>query len=439
MSIKQNYMKFILMMLLCVSCIAISNAQEEYLSADDAVQYALEHNYNVQAAENAKAIAENNTSSFNTGQLPTVSASAGTNYNFNRVTNKINDNVEKENSNSFPFSAGVSVNYVLYDASRKLNIEQLNERVDMSDLQLRQTVESLLAGLLINYYKVAQLEQDVSVKKDNFDISKRNLTRAEYAFDYGVTNKLGVLNNEVNVNNDSIAYQIALVEFANAKRDLNVLMGRDASVDFVTDTTISFISDISLDQLRVDALQNNVFIQMADQSISIDQLSIDLARSGWMPSLSTSGGYNWRQQFFVSSPTEYLGNNGFQGGLNMSWNIFDGGRTKTAVENSKIAIESTRLYKDEIIRQIDRDILNGWQVYENALLIVESQRKNIETSQSNFERTNEKYKLGNATITTLREAQTNLLNTRLGLVQAIYSAKVFEIQLMQLAGKLTGN
>jgi len=432
-------MKFILMMLLCVSCIAISNAQEEYLSADDAVQYALEHNYNVQAAENAKAIAENNTSSFNTGQLPTVSASAGSNYNFNRVTNKVNDNVEKENSNSFPFSAGVSVNYVLYDASRKLNIEQLNERVDMSDLQLRQTVESLLAGLLINYYKVAQLEQDVSVKKDNFDISKRNLTRAEYAFDYGVTNKLGVLNNEVNVNNDSIAYQIALVEFANAKRDLNVLMGRDASVDFTTDTTISFISDISLDQLRADALQNNVFIQMADQSISIDQLSIDLARSGWMPSLSTSGGYNWRQQFFVNSPTEYLGNNGFQGGLNMSWNIFDGGRTKTAVENSKIAIESTRLYKDEIIRQIDRDILNGWQAYENALLIIESQRKNIETSQSNFERTNEKYKLGNATITTLREAQTNLLNTRLGLVRAIYQAKVYEIQLMQLAGKLARN
>jgi len=432
-------MKFILMMLLCVSGMAVSIAQEEYLSVDDAVQYALEHNYNVQAAENVKAIAENNTSSFNTGKLPTVNASAGSNYNFNRVTNKANDAVVKENSNSFPFSAGVSVNYVLYDASRKLNIEQLNERVDLSDLQLRQTVESLLSGLLIGYYRVAQLEQDVSVKKDNFDISKRNLTRAEYAFDYGVTNKLGVLNNEVNVNNDSIAYQIALVEFANAKRDLNVLMGRDASIDFTTDTTISFISDLSLDQLRADAAQNNVFIQMADQSISIDQLNIDLARSGWMPSVSANGAYNWRQQFYVNNPTEYLGNNGFTGGLNLSWNIFDGGRTKTAVDNSKIAIESTRLYKEEIARQIDRDILNGWMAYENALLIIDAQRKNIETSTSNFERTNEKYKLGSATITTLREAQTNLLNTRLGLVQAIYQAKVFEIQLIQLAGKLVDN
>lgn len=429
-------MKFILMMLLCVSSMAVSIAQEEYLSVDDAVQYALEHNYNVQAAENVKAIAENNTSSFNTGKLPTVNASAGSNYSFNRVANKINDAAVKENSNSFPFSAGVSVNYVLYDASRKLNIEQLNEKVDLSDLQLRQTVESLLSGLLIGYYRVAQLEQDASVKKDNFEISKRNLTRAEYAFDYGVTNKLGVLNNEVNVNNDSIAYQVALVEFANAKRDLNVLMGRDASIDFSTDTTISFISDLSLDQLRADASQNNVFIQMADQSISIDQLNIDLARSGWMPSVSANGAYNWRQQFYVNDPTEYLGNNGFTGGLNLSWNIFDGGRTKTAVDNSKIAIESTRLYKEEIARQIDRDILNGWMAYENALLIIDAQRKNIETSQSNFERTNEKYKLGSATITTLREAQTNLLNTRLGLVQAIYQAKVFEIQLLQLAGRI---
>ena len=157
-----------------------------------------------------------------------------------------------------------------------------------------------------------------------------------------------------------------------------------------------------------------------------------------MPSLSANGGYSWGQQYYVNRLTNNLGSNGFQGGMNLSWNIFDGGQTKVAVQNTQIGIENSQLYKQEIIRQIDRDILNGWLTYQNALLIMEAQKKNIETSQSNFDRTAEKYQLGNTTITTYREAQTNLLNSGLGLLQAIYQAKVQEIQLLQLSGRLLG-
>ena len=94
------------------------------------------------------------------------------------------------------------------------------------------------------------------------------------------------------------------------------------------------------------------------------------------------------------------------------------------------------MFAEEIDRQVERDILNAWEAYENALLIVESQYLNIATNEENYERTAERYKLGNSSITTYREAQVNLLNARLGLVRAIYQAKVFEIQLLQLAGQL---
>lgn len=436
MNIKRPLVFRLILPVVCLLGLPSASWAQDYLSADEAVRLALENNYDVRAAGLDRQIAEINTSNFNTGKLPTVQATAGADYQFNRALEKVAGVRDAENTNSFPFTAGVSVNYALYDASRKHRIGQLGQLLDLSDLQLRRTVEQTVTELLSAYYRVAQLEQDAGVKRENLEISRRNLLRSQYAFEYGVVTNLAVLNSEVNVNNDSIAYQLALVEVSNARRDLNVLLGRDPAIAFSTDSTITFIGDLSLEQLLTDARANNVFLLQADQQIAISETDIELARSGWMPSVNASGGYNWRQQFFVNQPIDYLGANGFTGGLTLAWNIFDGGRTKTAVQRSQVALEGSRLFREEIARQIERNVLNDWQSYENALLVVAAQQKNIETSQSNFDRTAEKFRLGNITTTEYREAQTNLLNAKLGYLQALYAAKVYEIRLLQLAGSL---
>ena len=421
--------------LLLVSVLSV-HAQDDLLTVDEAIQLAIDNNYKVSAAGISKAIAEKNASKFNDGSLPAVSASAGATYNFDHSKNKVEGIVTEENKHTFPFSAGVNMRYTLYDQGRSQTRQQLAGLYDLSDLQLRQTIELLLVDLLTSYWRVAQLEQNIVVKIENLAISQRNLLRSEYAFDYGVTSKLGVLNNEVNVNNDSIVLQTAILEYENAKRDLNILMGRDAQTDFSTETDISFIGDFNLDQLRADASSSNIFILMGEQNIALDQIAMDLTRTGWFPTVDLNGGYNWRQTPYVNNPIDYLGNHGLSGGVGLTWNIFDGGRTKTAVERSKLSMEDSRLYKEEIIRQVDRDVMNGFATYQTALYVVEAQRKNIETSERNFERTQEQFKLGNITTTTFREAQTNLLNARLGLLQALYQAKVSEIQLLQIAGRI---
>lgn len=424
----------LLPVLLTVSPFAVS--AQDMLTEDGAVTITMANNYEISSAGISRDIAGNNTSKFNDGSLPVLSATAAGAYNFDHTKDKIEGDIEQENIHTFPFSAGINMSYRLYDQSRALTRNQLAGLYDLSDLQLRQTIELTLVDLLTAYWRVAQLERTVTVREDNLAISRRNLQRAQYAFEYGVTSRLGVLNNEVNVNNDSIQLQLALVQFENAKRDLNVLMGRDASIDFTTDTTIEYIGDITLEQLTADALDRNVFLAMADQNIELDEIASELARTGWFPVIDLNGGYNWRQTPYVNQPVDYLGNHGLNGGLTLSWNIFDGGRTKTAVQNSQLFLEDSRLYREDIQRRIERDIQNGWAAYQTALYVVEAERKNIETSQYNYERTQEQYNLGNVTTTTLREAQTNLLNSRLGLLIALYQAKVSEIQLLQIAGRI---
>ena len=70
------------------------------------------------------------------------------------------------------------------------------------------------------------------------------------------------------------------------------------------------------------------------------------------------------------------------------------------------------------------------------MFILKAQEQNILTSQNNFNRTEEKYKLGQVTSIEFRQAQINLINTKTALNNAKFDAKLIELQLLQLSGQL---
>jgi len=118
------------------------------------------------------------------------------------------------------------------------------------------------------------------------------------------------------------------------------------------------------------------------------------------------------------------------------WNLFSGGSGVTAVRNAKINIETQELLKEQLIQEIKRDIANALGNYENALIIYRLQEQNVATSQGNFDRSNERFKLGQITSIEFRQAQLNLLNTQTAKNTAKYTAKIAEINLLQLTGQL---
>jgi len=56
--------------------------------------------------------------------------------------------------------------------------------------------------------------------------------------------------------------------------------------------------------------------------------------------------------------------------------------------------------------------------------------------QNNFNRTPERYKLGQVTSIEFRQAQINLINSKTALNNAKFDAKLIEIQLLQLSGEI---
>ncbi len=226
-------------------------------------------------------------------------------------------------------------------------------------------------------------------------------------------------------------------QLINAKRDLNVVMNLDLESKFHVDTLVTFINDLSIENFILEAETKNIRLLQAEQNIKISDFDRKASKSIYLPSLGLQGSYGWNKGNFPS--TNFLSTNtsvGFSTGLNLTWNLFDGGSGITNVKNTKIQLTNRELLKQELQIQVQRDIANANGNYKNRIAIYKLQQQNVETSSDNYLRSFERYKLGQITSLELRQAQINLLNAKTNKNLAKYEAKLAELELLQLTGNL---
>ena len=94
------------------------------------------------------------------------------------------------------------------------------------------------------------------------------------------------------------------------------------------------------------------------------------------------------------------------------------------------------IIKQQLELQIERDLMNALEVYQNRQVVFNNQEKNVETNQNNFDRSKEQFSLGSISSISFRQAQINLMNAQTNRNKAKYDAKLAELQLLQLTGQL---
>ncbi|MFQ5356665.1 MAG: TolC family protein, partial [Mariprofundaceae bacterium] len=197
---------------------------QNLLGKEEAVNLALENNYGIRVAGNNVRIAENNTSIYNTGYLPTVTATVGPNFDIggSHLTFNTGDQLVVNTAASWGANASIGVNYTLLNKARSYNVESLQQRLNLSELEARKAVELNVLQLLTNYYDATRLRQALGLQEQTLEVSRRRLQRAQYRYDYGQGTRLDILNAEVDVQRDSINLLNTHQQLANAKRNLNV-------------------------------------------------------------------------------------------------------------------------------------------------------------------------------------------------------------------------
>ena len=436
---KQNLLKITYLVFAIVLSLSVNS--QDIVKPSEAIALALENNYGIQIANNNVEVAENNKAILNSGYLPTLTGIAGGNIDRQNAEGQLaNGDVRvAEGAETRRYNASINLNYTLFDGlGRYYDYKRLKEEYNLSELQARETIENTITQLLTVYYDVARRDENLNSLKETLKISKDRLIRSQYQFDYGQNTKLDVLNAEVDINNDSINIINAKQNLITSKRDLNVVTGNSILRAFDVDTTVTFLIQLDKQDLLNKMYKNNVTLIQNEKNIVINEFTLKANKSGYLPTIGLTGTYGWNEST-NNSPLAFVLQNtstNVAAGINLTWNLFDGGGTITRVKNARINLENQKLQKDQLRLDIERNFNNAWDDYQNKLLIYQVQQENIRTAKNNFNRTQEKFKLGQVTSIEFRQAQLNLLTAELSRNQAKYDAKLAEVFVLQISGEL---
>tara|TARA_B100000809_G_scaffold96771_1_gene95312 strand:+ start:4453 stop:5763 length:1311 start_codon:yes stop_codon:yes gene_type:complete len=410
------------------------------LDRNQAIKLTLENNLNIKLIENSRDMAKNNASILNSGYLPTASLNSSSNISYQDIEIVAGEqNGSVEDSKNEANSTNISLNYVLFDGmGRKYNYKRFKEIYKKSEIEVKDVIEKTILQLFGVYYEVARLIEENKIIKSSLSISKERLKKRKIQLEYGQTTGLEVLNAEVDMNLDSINYLNSLKILSNAKRDLNLVMNIDLNTNHSINTDFRFITSEKMIDIFNNAKKNNSYLQILEKDVLISDYNLKATKSSYLPTIGLNGSYGWNESINDNQYAFYNENrtNGLSGAISLNWNIFSGGNRITNNKNAKLNLTNSKIKKQKIELEFERDIKNAYSNYKNSLFILNAQQMNLETNNNNFKRNQEKYALGQVTSIEFRKAQLNFLNAKLSVNKAKFEAKLSELQVLQLAGEI---
>ena len=122
--------------------------------------------------------------------------------------------------------------------------------------------------------------------------------------------------------------------------------------------------------------------------------------------------------------------------MTLGFRLFDGFNKAREQNNARIQIKNRELEQDRLKLSLNSQFTNIWLSYRNNIELLSLEKISLENARLNYEIAMDRYKLGDLSGLQLREAQNNLQAAEERLVSAEYSAKLYEISLMQISGKI---
>ncbi|HLP21082.1 MAG TPA: TolC family protein, partial [Chitinophagales bacterium] len=254
---------------------------------------------------------------------------------------------------------------------------------------------------------------------------------ADMKFQVGTSSKVDWLQAKVDLNEQksNLLTQQRIVE--QRKGDLNNLLARNIETPFSILDTIPFTEPtISTD------LEKNFQLQVAAKNIEVAKFEKKEAFSGFLPTLAIGGGYGYNRTnstagFSLFSQT-YGPNVGF--GLNIP--IFNGLNTIRVNKIATIQIQSAQFNLEKAKFQTKLVHYRALKDFTNAKELLKLEEENIQLADENQKIALERFRLAQSTSIELREAQISYVNALVRLVNARYSAKVAETELLRVQGEL---
>ena len=330
-----------------------------------------------------------------------------------------------------------------FQASMPLIAPQLWQSLSLSDTQIFRNVEAAHKSRLelVNqvknaYYTLLLAEDSRKVMQESYDMAK--LTHETYTKQYalGAASDYDVLRTSVAMKNIEPQLMQADISIKQARLQLLILMGVNASFDFKINDSLSNYEDTMYGQtLAIDPdYSRNMDLRLLDIDARILQKNLKIQKLAYSPTLALTANYNWTSMN-NGSPFSNLRWNPYSSvGVALSVPLFSGGQRLSKVKQVQLQVEEMRWQRENLERSVDMQVkvaidnikMNVKQISSCAESVGQAERAHTIQEQS--------FDIGATSYLNLRDSELALTQARLAYNQAIYNYLVAHSDLELLLG-----
>ena len=439
----KNY-RFLTKFILTSSIISILSSNgfsQQIMSLENALSLTLKENISIKIKTNELDQIKNYEKVGVLGTLPRIIVNGSASGNKGTSSLKFaTDNfpsLENVESESKSITGNVGISYNLFNGLGSIfTYHKLKKETDLKSTELSIQIEQVLLKTAKEYFDIAYLQENYNIIKELLDISKERYNRIKVQNEFGNASKLDLLSAEIDLNNDSINLMNIKFELQIAKNQLNQTLNRDLAYDFLVEEKVEINRDLNYSNLKQETQNNNNNVLLGQYMLDISKKDKKINAVSILPRIEISAQYGYNQTESNTSIILDQTSIGLTGFLNFSWDIFDGLAKNKITQNTKIQIESNKLELQSIKQEIQKEFNASYKQYENSINLIDIEKRNQSTSEKFFERAKEQFYQGQLSRNDFRLAQIDLSTSKNRLNQTLYNAKIAELNLYRLSGKI---
>ncbi|KAB1158891.1 TolC family protein [Tenacibaculum aiptasiae] len=419
--------KIVLLGALLVSLTGFSQKQ---WTLKECVDHALKNNITIKQNKLSVQLAEKDVAIAKGSFLPDLNASSSGSVNFG---SSIAQNGSRISADNLRFSGSLRTSTTLFNGFRNLNTyKQAKLGVEGSKLDLEVIENDISLNVVNTYLNVLFAKENLNVAKIQAEISKKQIDRAKAQFEAGAVPKGDLLNVQSTAATDAqnVVTQENTLNLALLRLSQLLQLpyeGFDVQTIDLNSPSGALLYDNS-NVVFEKAVKNRPEITKAELNVKNADLSIDLAKGAYLPSLSfdASAGSSY-QHFFNTDifPNDYLfkqinDNLGYSVGLSLNIPIFNRFQTKNRVsksiiskENSELALENQKLQLRQTIEQSFLDAKAAAKTFEAAKVSLDAQKEAFKNAQVSYD-------YGSMTQFDFDQVRNRLVNAEGAMIRAKY-------------------
>lgn len=398
-----------------IICFSFFTFSQQVLTFEGVIQRTLEKNFDVIIARNNTKIAENNNNPGAAGYIPKVGIQADQSFSSSNIKQQFlsGQSNEKNGATNDALIATARLDWTFFDGFAMFaRDKRLQLTEDVSRVQQTAQMEMSIYQAAVLFYNLQYSKRLQTVYEEAIQLSKERYELILLKSKNGAASEMELIQAKLDLTSDSSAYLTHLNSIQKMKRDLAIVMGENAELQFDVDQTDMPKTNLQFETVKANALEQNTDLMLQKSQIAIiDQQRKEL-QSRYYPQLGIYAQYSVN---LSHSQAGFLLSNRSLGpgvGITLNWSILDGLSKVTSVKNNKLEKENATLRIQKQEQTILSEVTKAWNDYEYAKRMYQLESESILNTSEMFDIAQKSFENGALTQFELREIQFSIIQAK---------------------------